>query len=242
MKKKSVVICFSGGLDSTVAALMAAESPDIKTVHLVTGIRPGIFVMPSWAKATFHMLNRFIPGKFRYHAINNLKLSTDLLMHHGKASIFNTSNYCIACQLANLSSAILIAKTNNCSEIWFGTPADDNVSLETSPSVQKHYKKIAQAIGLELKMPLLKAGFNREKELNWLQKRNLKLGLKLPGSDNLRFRYKDSMLGCQQICIYGTCMFPLTFFLKKEQFASSINELIKTKSQATIDYITKENS
>lgn len=189
---KEISLMFSGGLDSTYAAIELAKKYD--KVHLLTYSNGYGHYMMGKSKRRFKELKKLFPGKFMFHFTSIKSLFERILIDSLKEDSRKYSSgfiWCLGCKLSMHAQTILFNKRNNIKEAADGSSQDTSEMVEQSPFSLAMIKDIYSSNKIKFYNPVY--NITRSEKRNALKMVGLNLGIQI----------FDRHLGIQPKCIPG---------------------------------------
>jgi len=189
---KEISLLFSGGVDSTVAAINLSKKYDL--VHLLTFSNGYGHLYLGRAKKRFEELNKRFPGKFIFFKTSVKDIFQKVTINHLKEDYGKYASgfiWCMGCKLSMHARAIIYNKEKNINQLADGSSYDTKEMVEQKPFTVSLIKTLYKEHGLEYLTPVYKIG--REKKSRMLKKMGFFMGIPI----------LDRYLGIQPRCIPG---------------------------------------
>jgi len=190
--KKEISLMFSGGIDSTYAAVKLAKQFD--HVYLLTYCNGYGHYKIKRAKQRYFELKKRFPEKFSFEYSPIKDLFEDVLIKNlDKDSEKYSSGFiwCLGCKLTMHATTIIFNKNNHIKFAADGSSQDTNDMVEQTPFALSLIKDFYKRYNLEFEIPVYK--ITRDEKRKTLARLGFKLGIKL----------FDRHIGIQPKCIPG---------------------------------------
>jgi predicted subunit of tRNA(5-methylaminomethyl-2-thiouridylate) methyltransferase len=225
---KEVSLMFSGGLDSTTAAINLAQSYD--KVHLLTYFNGHGHLYIKNSEKRAKELSCKISGKFT-HSIISIEeifkeMVTDKLLEDFK-KYRSGFIWCLGCKMCMHTKSIIYNQKNNIGIMADGSSKDSEEMVEQMALSISLVSKFYEKYGISYFVPVYKQ--NREQKIKILEGMNFRMGL----------RVEDRFLGVQPKCIPGELYYmPYLIFNKAMGHEESlVSKFIEEKIKLAQRYI-----
>ncbi|MBN2209226.1 MAG: 7-cyano-7-deazaguanine synthase [Candidatus Coatesbacteria bacterium] len=205
----SVVLLFSGGLDSTLAATVLSEN--FERVHLLSVSRGyGHTKIGRTARRFEELRSRFGADKFAHTIISARQLFRlvvlrtlvrDMLKYKGLFVI------CVGCKLVMHAVGAIYCLEHGIHNIADGASGATEWMSDQAPVTLEGYRQLHEALGIRYSNPVVGI-IDREREREALRDMGISTGRKVVGRD----------LGTQPVCLYGDAL----TFLRESLFKVSL--------------------
>lgn len=226
---KQIALMFSGGIDSTMAAVLLGKQ--YSKIHLLTYNNGYGHIFMKTTRKRVDELNSKIDSKYILH----LSSTKDLFE---KISVNNIVNeikthksgfvWCMGCKLAMHTKSIIYCLENNINEVADGSSKSTQTMVEQKPFSIALIKSIYLRFNIDYKTPVYH--ISREDEINMLKKMKFNMGW---------FRILDRFIGIQPKCLAGEIYYMpnLVFGTKPHHENNEILSFFQRKSKIVEDYI-----
>ena len=201
MDSEQVSLMFSGGVDSTTAALALARR--FETVHLLTyGNGYGHYKLDR-TRRRVRELRRFADARLVHSVTSTRELFELLLVDDVKAEFRRYGSgfvWCLGCKLAMHTASVLHSLEHGVGVVADGSSRSTGEMVEQSPLSLYLFREFYGSFGIEFTTPVY--DIPREEEIRRLEERGFRMGL----------RVLDRFLGVQPKCRAGE-LYYLPFLL-----------------------------
>lgn len=162
-----VSVCYSGGLDSTTVAFVAARQGGVR-VHLHT-LRHGYgYLFYRWVERTLETLKRSLGEDRVLHRYVRTKDLFDAVAMHSLCADRRTYGAgfgcCLGCTLAVVTKIIVYNLENRVPHIMFGSSVGGQYAVMSMPETIERLKAFCAAYGIRYSTPLLDNGIRKDRE------------------------------------------------------------------------------
>jgi len=178
-KNKQACLMFSGGLDSTLTAVVLSKS--FRKIHLVTYNQGKWLWFMNRSKIHSKELNDIIGPRFKHEIIKNDEIFKKIIKGFCKDYLTYCNNkapfiYCLSCKLAMHTRSLLYCLENNISTFADGAIESQNDRPEMMPGVLKVLEDFYKEYDIKFTSPIYNFG-TRDEERAELRKLGFTLGL-----------------------------------------------------------------
>ena len=227
--KKIVSLMFSGGLDSTTAAINLAL--DYDKVHLLTYYNGyGHFYIKNSERRAKELSDK-INGKFTHSIISIEKLFKEMVIEKLPKDYEEYKSgfiWCLGCKMCMHTRSIIYNQENNIAFMADGSSKDSEEMVEQMALSVSLVYKFYEKYGINYYVPVYKT--SREEKIKILKNMNFRMGL----------RVGDRFLGVQPKCIPGELYYlPYLLFNKAMSHKEDlVSKFIERKIVLADRYIT----
>lgn len=220
---KRAALLFSGGLDSTLAAVVLSEEND--QVHLVSVARGyGHRKIDRTARRFHELESRIDSSEFKHAILDGRELFKQIVVRTLLRDIFRYKGLfviCVGCKLVMHALGAIYCLERGISHISDGASgATEWMSDQASVTLQG-YRSLHASLGLEYSNPVVQIK-DREHERERLRELGIETGRNVAGRD----------LGTQPVCLYGDFL----TFLREAVFKVSL----PVSDKAIEDYVDEK--
>ncbi|MBC8453625.1 hypothetical protein H8D64_01050 [PVC group bacterium] len=162
-----VSICYSGGLDSTTLAYLAAKKGKGK-VHLHTLYHGYGYLFNNWIKRTVASLKKALPDDVVSHRYMNTKDLFDLVAMKSLRSDHKKYGQwfgcCLGCTLSAITKIIIYNLENGIPHVFFGSSVGGQYTVMSKPITADALKELCNTYGLIYSSPLIENNIVKEQE------------------------------------------------------------------------------
>ncbi len=226
--KKEISLMFSGGIDSTTAAIiLSKEFNKINLLNYSNGY--GHYNFEN-ALRRYKELRKKTGNKFSYHHLSvrdvfEKLLINDLVNDYGEYK--SAFIWCLGCKLAMHTRSIIFNLEHGIKYMADGSSRYSEEFVEQMPISISTLKKIYRDYGVEYINPGI--GVKREDKISELKERGFKMGI----------RIRDRFLGIQPKCIPGELYYMPGILFNKfpKHCEKDVYRFIRDKRQVMDEYI-----
>ena len=191
-----VALLFSGGLDSSAAAILLAEQ--CQHIHLMTFGNEHGHLFVSTSKGAAKDLARAFPGRVRHHinscgALFEQLVTADLIRNYRRYE--SRLIWCFGCKLAMHSLTIAHCLQEQLSAASDGSSSETEYYVEQSPQGLRLIKSLYAEFGIDFVNPVHRIA-TREEEQRLLEARGVRRG----------FGFRNRNPGTQPLCVPGNAI------------------------------------
>ena len=205
--EKAISLMFSGGIDSSYAAIELAKEYDI--VYLVTYSNGYGHFQIKRAKKRFNELNKRFPGKFRFFYSSIKNIFEEILINgidNDSKKYSSAFIWCMGCKLSMHSQTIIFNKKKGIKFAADGSSQDTNELVEQSSFALSLISDLYEKNGISFKTPVY--DINRKDKRRESRNRGFSLGIKI----------MDRHLGIQPKCIPGELYYSPFLIMGKQPY------------------------
>lgn len=217
---RRVTLLFSGGVDSTAAALRLAEAYDC--VDLVSYHNAYGHYHLTRTAARFRELNRLLPNRFSHEMISVRELFETLVIDGLETDYERYRSgfiWCLGCKIAMHVRTVAYNREKGITVVADGSSAETSEMVEQMPASVARIRRFYADHGIAFETPVY--GERRESSIRALSEKGLRLGL----------RVGDRFLGTQPKCKPGE-LYYLPFLL--------LGSAMRHPEEAVVDFIDRK--
>jgi len=229
---KEISLMFSGGIDSTMAAVMLAKEYD--RIHLLTYNNGYGQMFMKTAKKRVDELNKKLNNKFTWHLMSTKELFEKITVNNVVNEVKEHKSgfvWCMGCKLAMHSKSIVYNLKNNINEMADGSSKSTEEMVEQKPFSLALIRKIYEKYGIKFHTPVY--NIPRKEEIKILKNMGFNMGW---------FRIMDRFIGIQPKCIAGEIYYMpnILFNTKPEHDNSEIFKFFDKKTALITRFIDRQ--
>jgi len=207
MTDNDVVLMYSGGLDSTAAALLLCERFD--TVHLLTYSYGYGQLFLNWSKKGYRSLVEALGPKRFVHVIGSCKQLFQQTLVRSIVSDWKRYRsrfiWCMACKLAMHASNIIYCLDHRISAAADGSSRETNYYVEQMEESLNAIAALYSEYGIEFLTPVYEMN-SRDEKIKLLASNQIK---------SIGVSIADRNPGTQPLCLPGNLIYFASTFLKR---------------------------
>jgi 7-cyano-7-deazaguanine synthase in queuosine biosynthesis len=190
---KKISLMFSGGIDSTMTAVLLAKKYD--EIHLLTYNNGYGHMFMNTVQKRVNELNSMFDNKFEYSLMSTKDLFEKIIVNNVVNEVKTHKSgfvWCLGCKYAMHAKSIIYNKKNNILEMTDGSSKSTKDMVEQKPFSVKIIKHLYKNHGIKFHTPVY--NIPREESIKKLKKLKFNMGW---------FRVLDRFIGIQPKCFAG---------------------------------------
>lgn len=226
--KNEISLLFSGGVDSTIAAMKLASS--YERVHLLTYCNGYAHFHMGRSRKRFMELKERFPGKFIFYTSNIKDIFQEITV---KSLLKDYKDYysgfiwCLGCKLSMHARTIIYNLENRIKNVADGSSYDTREMVEQKPFSVSLIKVLYEKYGIRYTTPVYQ--ISREQKRKKLKKMGFFMGIPV----------LDRYLGIQPRCIPGELYYLPSILFNKSPYHQDkhIYSFFRSKQPIINDYV-----
>lgn len=220
--KNEVALMFSGGVDSTMSAIVLAKEYD--KVHLLTYNNGYGHVFMKYTKRRVDELTKKFGDKFVYKLSSTKDLFESITVNNVAKELMRHKSgfvWCMGCKLAMHTKSIIYCLENGINKMADGSSKSTNDMVEQKPFSLALIKSLYERFNIDFHTPVY--NIPRKDEIKELKRLGMNLGW---------FRVMDRFIGIQPKCLAGEIYYlpNILFGSKPKHDNSQILKFFKRKN------------